>query len=76
MKIIKKNTNTNRDILDPATWTDQDREFIDAVKDLNSEEINLLMTIMELLNDNPARGEVAMNWTGKMKDLPAALARI
>ena len=49
---------------------------ITMAKDLTSDELDLLMNIMALAVGNPARKKFALEWKGKMKDLPAALAQI
>ena len=76
MKNIETNTNTADNTMNPETWTEQDRWFLDTVRRFSDEQIELLMEIMDLMIGNPAREEFAMNWKGRMKDLPAALAQI
>lgn len=44
--------------------------------ELNESQQALLLEVMELIMDNPARKEFALNWKGKAEDLPAALAQI
>ena len=64
------------EIMNPANWSDEDRQFIDTVKNLSPDKLDLLLTITELIIENPAREKLALSWKGKMKDLPAALAQI
>lgn len=44
--------------------------------EMTDEQRALMITIMDLITGRPDRREIANNWTGKMKDLPAALAQI
>ena len=55
---------------------DVDRDFADMVMKLNDKQRGLLLQIMELVTDHPARMEYLRNYTGRMADLPAALAQI
>lgn len=40
---------------------------------MNPEQFALLVEIVDLCHADPDAREFALNWTGKMKDLPAAL---
>lgn len=44
--------------------------------EMNERQRALMLEIMDLITDNPARRELAAAWKGKMADLPAALAEI
>ena len=44
--------------------------------EMTEEQRTLMLNIMDLIAGRPDRREIANNWTGKMKDLPAALAQI
>ena len=55
---------------------DVDREFADSVMKLNNEQRGLLLQIMQLVTDHPARMEYLRNYNGRMVDLPAILAQI
>ena len=46
------------------------------LNEMTDDEIKLLDRIMELISGRPDRREYALNYIGKMKDLPAALAQI
>ena len=41
-----------------------------------NEELDLLIKIIDLTEGRPDRQEFALKWTGKVADLPAALAQI
>ena len=43
---------------------------------MTEKEQTTLLAIMEMVSGNQARREFAERWTGKMEDLPAALAQI
>ena len=43
---------------------------------LTEKEQTTLLTIMEMISGNQDRRELAESWTGKIEDLPAALAQI
>lgn len=47
-----------------------------VIKKLTSEQTTLLLEIMDLVIGNPDRRKFALEWSGRMKDLPAALAQI
>ena len=51
-------------------------KLICLLNEMTDDEIKLLDRIMELISGRPDRREYALNYTGKMKDLPAALAQI
>ncbi len=55
---------------------DVNRDFADMVMQLNDKQRDLLIQILELLIGRPDREEYVLNYTGRMKDLPAALAQI
>ena len=55
---------------------DVNRDFADMVMKLNDNQRNMLLQILQLVIDHPARMAYAMSYTGRTKDLPAALARI
>lgn len=44
--------------------------------EMTEKEQTTLLAIMEMVSGNQARREFAERWTGKMEDLPAALAQI
>lgn len=46
-----------KDIYDPATWTDEDREFLDAVRKLTPEEKNFLLELMNAIDEDPQKSE-------------------
>ena len=43
---------------------------------MTDDELSLLIKIMDMVTGNPARRQFVMNYTGKMKDLPAILETI
>jgi hypothetical protein len=51
-------------------------KLLDILMTLPADKYNLAMQIMDLITDHPDRRELAQSWTGKIEDLPAALARI
>ena len=59
MKKNEFNTNAERDIFDPATWTDEDRYFIDTVRKLTTEEQQFLIDFILFIEEQePARREL------------------
>lgn len=44
-----------QNIYNPAEWTEQDRQLIDAARQLNPEEMDFMLDLMQMVNDNPAR---------------------
>lgn len=54
-----------KDIFNPATWTEQDRQFIDAVRNLTEDEMQFLLEFMQLLNGNPERAEIANKYMNR-----------
>lgn len=51
-------------------------EILDKEMRMNDEQLSLLVEIMELCADRPDRQQYALEYTGRMNDLPAALAQI
>jgi len=43
---------------------------------MTNAELSLFIRIMDMVTGNPARRQFVMNYTGKMKDLPAILETI
>ena len=48
---------TTRDCMNPATWTDTDREFLDAAMKLDAEQMDFMIEIMERSNADPAAAD-------------------
>ena len=44
--------------------------------DMTDDEMNLLIQIVTLIDGRPDRRDFAQSWSGSVRDLPAALARI
>ena len=42
-----------KDIYNPETWTEQDREFLDAVRQLTPAEMKFTIDLIEILNADP-----------------------
>ena len=54
-----------RDTWNPETWTDKDREFLDAARNLTEDEMQFLLEFMQLLNGHPERAEIANKYMNK-----------
>lgn len=54
-----------QDIYNPTTWTEQDRQFIDAARQLSPEEMDFMLDLMQMVNDNPTRAAAAEQLAGK-----------
>lgn len=46
-----------KDIYDPATWTDEDRKFLDTARKLTPEERDFLLEVMEAVEEDPQKSE-------------------
>lgn len=60
----------------PAYRDPKETELMEKVSTMTDEEIQLMITVFLMVTDRPDRWEFFQNWKGKMRDLPAALARI
>lgn len=56
--------------------TQKEINFAKNYLKMTEDERALFLTIMDMTIGNPDRREFAKTWTGKVKDLPAALAQI
>lgn len=46
-----------QDIYNPETWTEQDRAFIDAARQLTPEEMDFMLEMMQLIDADPLKSE-------------------
>lgn len=46
-----------KDIYNPETWTEQDRAFLDAARQLNPEEMQFMIDLMQLVEADPLKSE-------------------
>lgn len=46
-----------QDIYNPETWTEQDRAFIDAARQLTPEEMEFMAAMMQLVDADPLKSE-------------------
>ena len=73
---------TDRDIKrlffadEAAEMMSMTKAIVKMADGMTDEQFKLLIEIMDLVTGRPDRREFALNWPGKMRDLPAALARI
>ena len=67
--------NTNKSIFD-TSWTKMEINLANKFLKLTEKEQTTLLIIMEMISGNQDRRDLAESWTGKIEDLPAALARI
>ena len=44
-----------QDIYNPETWTEQDRQFLDAARQLTPEEMGFLLDMMQLVKTDPLK---------------------
>lgn len=52
-----------RDTWNPETWTDKDREFLDAARQLTPDEQQLIIDMLQIMNAaEPARREAMQNF--------------
>ncbi len=59
-----------------STRTKMEINLANKFLKLTEKEQTTLLTIMEMISGNHDRRELAESWTGKIEDLPAALAQI
>ena len=58
-----------KDIFNPATWTEQDRQFIDAARRLDPEQIEFMIQFMDYLSAlDPARKDKVIAYIMKNAD--------
>ena len=55
-----------KDIYDPATWTDKDREFLDIVRKLDDEQKAFLLEFMQLVDADPEKKEARKQLADKL----------
>lgn len=55
---------------------DKQRELMKGAAKMNEQKLDLLIQIIELITGRPDRQQYALSYTGRMKDLPAALVQI
>lgn len=62
---------TTKDIYNPETWTEQDREFLDAARKLNPDELDFMIDLMKFVDADPkkskARADFAEQQAGNYK---------
>lgn len=46
-----------KDIYNPETWTEQDRQFLDAARKLTPEEMDFMIDLMQLVDADPLKSE-------------------
>ena len=46
-----------QDIYNPETWTEQDRAFLDAARQLTPEEMDFMLELMQLVEADPLKSE-------------------
>lgn len=46
-----------KDIYDPATWTEQDRTFVDTARNLTPAEMDFLLEVMKAVDADPQKSE-------------------
>lgn len=46
-----------KDIYNPATWTEQDRRFLDAARKLTPEEMDFMLELMQTVEADPLKSE-------------------
>lgn len=52
------------------------RKLIDIGRTMTQEQLDILIAVIDLTDGRPDRRDFALNWKGRMSDLPAALAQI
>lgn len=55
-----------QDIYDPATWTDEDRKFLDTVIKLDDEQKGFLLEFMQLVDADPEKKEARKQLADKL----------
>lgn len=55
-----------KDIYNPETWTDKDREFLDIVRKLDDEQKNFLLEFMQLVDADPEKKEARKQLADKL----------
>ena len=46
-----------QDIYNPETWTEQDRAFLDAARQLTTAEMDFMIELMQLVEADPLKSE-------------------
>lgn len=46
-----------QDIYNPETWTEQDRQFLDAARKLTPDEMQFMIDLMQLIDADPLKSE-------------------
>lgn len=60
-----------KDIFNPATWTEQDRQFIDAARRLDSEQLDFVMWFLEYANAaDPEKRKRMNDYVQQMEGTP------
>ena len=62
---MEARTRTQFDMWNPETWTDQDRQFIDAARKLTDDEKEFLIEFMQLLDGHPERAEISNKYMNR-----------
>ena len=74
---IRTALNLDEDGVTRCFFTEEkDAEMADKFLEMSNEQRALLLRIIDLMGNNPARVEFVKRWTGRISDLPAALAQI
>ena len=68
--------NTEITLESMSTMSDTTKKIIDGARKMTDSELDLLIRIIDLIKGRPDRREMALSWTGRMADLPEALAQI
>ena len=66
----------HRDIAANNANVDSLAKLVAVFSKMTDEQRDLLLQVMDLTEGRPDRLDYALNWKGKAKDLPAALAQI
>ncbi len=69
-----KNSEINIDTI--RNMDNTTKHFIDMARLMTDKEKDILLSVMELAAGRPDRQQYALNYTGKVEDLPAVLAQI
>ena len=57
-----------KDIYNPATWTEEDREFLDAARKLNPEELNFILDLMLFIEADPEKSAARADFAGEQAE--------